>query len=292
MDTEKNIYGLSEGVFKACQFLGLKFPSEAIDKENLVPSDYFGDDFEFDAATKKKLCSARKWSIQKLNEQYKLFAAKFATQKPLKKTKTDLNVYVCDYVLFASVQNGASANDYFDFEFYKQFFNTRNEFLTQKHRNRIRAICNIRYYMKLTSNKSKTNELFADFLHREWLNTTNCEFEAFKSFVAKHPRFFSKPVGGTGGQGTNIITVAPTDNLEKLFASLKAKESLLEEVVTQHEALAAFCPDTVNTIRVYTLLDIHNVAHILMTIGRFGRIGNVVDNFLISPNIRSFKASL
>ena len=26
MELEKNTYGLSEGVFKACQFLGLKFP--------------------------------------------------------------------------------------------------------------------------------------------------------------------------------------------------------------------------------------------------------------------------
>ena len=58
MSSEKNIYGLSEGVFKACEFLGLKFPA-ALDGEH-VPSDYFGDDLDLDF---EKLRTAVIWDV-------------------------------------------------------------------------------------------------------------------------------------------------------------------------------------------------------------------------------------
>ena len=283
MNAEKNIYGLSEGVFKACQFLGLKFPSEVpkelqASQENM-PSDYFGENFELDEATIEKLRTERKWTKELFAERYDLFTKKFLSQKPLKHTKTDLNVYFCDYALFAGKLQGASYSDYFDFEFYNKSFERRREFMTQKNRNQNRIICNDYTDRILLNDKSKTNELFANFLHRDWIYTRKCTLEDFKIFVEKHPRFFSKPFGGSFGIGAQIISVAPNDNLAEVFAKLKSKNRILEEVVKQHEALQAFCPDTVNTIRVNTLLDIHNVVHILTTGGRFGRVGNVVDNF-------------
>ena len=278
MATE-NVYGLSEGVFKACRFLGLKFPAEAIAKENLTPSDYFGNNFAFSPAMLEKLWRNSNSTVQQFKTRYKNFLEKFFTQKPLKHTKTDANVYFCDYVLFARKQNGASHNDYFDFEFYSKSFARRARFITQRHRKQFTFICNEHEFSSLSRDKARTNETFQDFLHRDWLNIRKCTLEEFKAFVAKHSSFFAKPIEGTGGAGAEIIRVAANENLEKLFATLKEKDSILEEIVTQHEALSAFCADTVNTIRVYTLLDMHNVAHILMTFGRFGRVGKVVDNF-------------
>ena len=278
MDTEKNIYGLSEGVFKACQFLGLKFPSEAVNNPQPVPSDYFGDDFELDAATKKKLCAERKWSSKKLAKEYSAFTEKYFSQRCFKHTKTDLNVYFVDYTLFAEKQHGTSAIDYFDFEFYQKSFERRNEFMTQRYRWHIQRICNEYNALILVRDKAKTNKIFNDFLHRDWLYTRNCTLEEFKAFVEKHPRFFSKPITAAGGTGAEIIAVEPNADIEKIFANLKSRKRLLEELVIQHEDLAAFCPDTVNTIRVYSFLDIHNVVHILATSGRFGRLGGVIDN--------------
>ena len=273
---EKNIYGLSEGVFKACQYLGLKFP-DAINGEH-IPSDYFGDDFEFDSAMRKKLRSKSKLPSKRFSMEYKNFSNKFASQKPLKQTKTDLNIYFCDHVLH-SPKTGASLNDYFDFEFYRKSFALRDKFLTQKHRSMTRVICNDACNKMFLNNKAKTNALFADFLRRDWLSTQTCTFVEFQSFVEKHPRFFAKPIIGSFGVGAQIISVDLNKNLKKIFANLKRTKRILEEVVTQHKDLQAFCPDTVNTIRVNTFLDLHNVVHILTTGGRFGRVGKVVDNF-------------
>ena len=99
MDSDKNIYGLSEGVFKACQFLDLKFPSEPLEKSQPVPSDYFGNDFELNEEIKEKLRSRCKFSRERFNKVYEAFKEEFSSKKPIKQTKTDLNIYFCDYIL-------------------------------------------------------------------------------------------------------------------------------------------------------------------------------------------------
>lgn len=272
----KNIYGLSEGVFKACEYLGLKFPA-ALDGEH-VPSDYFGDDFAFDSATIKKICAERNWSRDKFDRVYKSFSEKFATQKPLKQDKTDLNIYFCDFALFVGRKLGASAGDYFDFEFYNKSFEARNTFLVERHFNLRLMICNDSTAMNSLSNKAKANALFANFLRRDRLNAVTCSFDEFKLFVAKHTRFIAKPIAGVHGKGIKIIQAEPNKGLQKIFAGLQNKKMLAEEIIAQHKEINAFCPDSLNTIRVFTLLDSHNVARILTASGRFGRVGNFLDN--------------
>ena len=279
MATEKNIYGLSEGVFRACQYLGLKFPEQVPDEREHFPSDYFGDDFDLDAETMENLRSMVIWDSDKFKKIYGIFIDKFASQQPLKQTKTDLNVFFCDFLLFVDNQNGFLYSDYFDFEFYRKSFEERGEFRTQLGRTQTRILCNDPSEHELLNNKAETNARFAEFLHRDWINTLTCTFEEFQVFVEKHPRFFSKPLGGSFGLGAEIVEVATDEDLAELFARLKEQEMLLEEVVKQHAAIADFCPDTVNTIRVNTFLDVHDDVHILTPGGRFGRLGNVVDNF-------------
>ena len=284
MDLEKNIYGLSEGVFKACQFLGLKFPSEVpkklADSQEHFPSDYFGDDFELDEATIKKLCAERKCKKEQFLNLYKNFVSKIFSQKYLKQTKTDLNVYFCDYLLFDQEQQmGIDVDNYFSFEFYKKSFSVRCGFISAGRQKQIRNVCNDSVARNLASNKAKTNKLFADFLHRDWVNAYDCTFRNFKLFIEKYPRFFSKPFNGSLGNGAEIIDCDSNEDLEDIFAKFKSKKRILEEIIIQHYELSAFCPNTVNTIRVCTILDIHNVVHILTASGRFGRMENVVDNF-------------
>ena len=278
MELEKNIYGLCEGVFKACQFLGLKFPAQAVDKAQPLPSDYFGEDLELDEAKIKKICDARKWKEEQFTKSYKGFKEKYLTQRCFKHTKTDLNVWFCDYALFSN-KIGAAIDDYFDFEFYNKSFELRKTFRTHSHHIPTKVNCNDFFYMNLINDKIETNKFFADFIHRDWLGIYNCTFEEFKAFVEKHPKFFSKPFNGSLGKGAEIISVDSNANLKELFTSLKNKKRILEEIVIQHESLSEFCSNVVNTIRFYTILDVHNVVHILATSGRFGRKGGVVDNF-------------
>ena len=280
----EKIYGLSEGVFKACLFLGLKFPppisKEIQSEQEHVPSDYFGDDFELDEALKEKLCSEKNWSKDKFNKIYEIFSNKYLLQKCFQKhTKTDLNVFFCDYLLFISKHSKVTVNDYFGFEFYRKSLSVQKTFITEEYNAHIRDVCNEYVLARRLNAKSKANEIFADFLHRDWIYAFKCTFDEFKNFAEKHPRFLIKPNGASFGLGVKIVNINSNDKLEKIFASIKAEKSIAEEIINQHEEIAAFCPDTVNTIRVNTILDIHNFVHILTASGRFGRINEVIDNF-------------
>lgn len=279
MEYKENTYGLSEGVFKACQFLGLEFPSKAVDKSQPVPSDYFGDDFELSDEIKEKLKAELKWSDERFAKVYRKFTGKFLIQKCLKHTKTDLNVYFCDQVLFAARQNGTVAKNYFHFAFYNKSFAERSTFFTHKHYLLRQIICNNHDIGLLLHNKAKTDKFFSEFIHRDFFNSCEGTFREFKAFVKKHPRFFSKPVDGGSGRAAQIIQVEPNQNLKELFRELVAGKSLAEEVIVQHEKLSSFCPDTTNTLRIATFFDIHNVVHILTASGRFGRMGTAIDNF-------------
>lgn len=283
MDFEKNIYGLSEGVFKACQFLDLKFPSELPPElqssQEHTPSDYFGDNFELTEAMQDKLRFEKTWDSEKFKSVYEKFIVAFYNQKPLKHAHTDLNIYFCDYLLFAEERTGATPDNYFAFEFYRKSFELRDKFKTDGHFVPTKTICNDPCAYQLSKNKVMTNKFFATFLNRDYLDTRKCAFIDFKAFVEKHPRFFSKPFDGSLGKGAEIITVDSEENLKEIFKTLKKGKRILEEVVIQHETLAAFCADSINTIRINTIFDIHNVVHFLTTSGRFGRVGKVVDNY-------------
>lgn len=286
---KKNIYGLSEGVVKACEFFGLKLPSEGDSLEH-VPSDYFGENFELDLATMDKLQRASKLSKKRFAQTYGVFTKKFFSQEAVKPNETNLNIYFADYVLNAR-KNGAIILDYLDFEFYKKSSEVQKTFRMQKDRDLTLMLCCTAKDRELLDNKSLTNEIFADFISRDWLDTQKSSFEEFKIFIEKNPRFFSKPIKGSLGKGAQIIQTEPDTDLEKLFTLLKEKKRLLEGVIRQHKSLSDFCPDTVNTLRVNTFLDAHNVVHILIASGRFGRVGRVVDNFhgggfsvIVDPN--------
>ena len=279
---EQNIYGLSEGVFKACQFLGLQFPSEIPDEfkstQKHMPSDYFGKNVTLNLEVAQKLLSELQYSKKQLAIAYKAFSDKYLSQKCFKHTTTDLNVYFCDYLLFVA-KLGASIDDYFDFEFYNKSLEIQNKFMTQAHRHLTRNICNDPCAVVLLNDKSNTNKIFTDFLRRDWIYTCESSFEDFKAFVERHPRFFSKPFNEGFGKGAQIFNITPKVDLKNAFEILRNALRLLEEIVVQHKSLQEFCPDTVNTLRINTLLDMHNVVHILTVGGRFGRVGNVVDNF-------------
>lgn len=73
--------------------------------------------------------------------------------------------------------------------------------------------------------------------------------------------------------GAAIVNVESTE-------SLKSRNRLVEEIVTQHQDIAAFCPDTVKCDSSVHFLNVHNDVHIVTTGGRFSRVV-VVDNVIV-----------
>ena len=243
-----------------------------------IPSDYFGENFELDTQARERLQKFAGLSANKFEELNKNFSNAFDKQKGIEHNKTNLNFYFCDYVLHER-HRGAIMADYFSFEFYKKSFDERKNFVLRPYLWTWSVVANEIYTHAIADNKARADKLFGDLIHKDWLDTVNCDFSDFKNFVEKHRKFFAKPIFGVQGFGGKIIQIDKDSDLEKLFADLKSKKILLEELIVQHDSVAEFYSGSVNTIRLDTILDVHNVVNVVSACGRFGRAGMSVDNY-------------
>jgi hypothetical protein len=120
---------------------------------------------------------------------------------------------------------------------------------------------------------------FADLTHREWIDAARATPPELAEFAARHPRMIAKPARGEGGAGISIYDTAEIQDFVEWRASLiKRDQTLVEQVLEQHERLARLYPDSVNTVRMITYLDPNGTLHVIASVLRIGN-GDVVDNF-------------
>lgn len=261
-----------------CNILKTPLPEKAVCKHQ--PCHYIRSsrlDGELD--TIRRLLGKRMPDIEEaeLNRQYKLFKAKFATQKNLSQNMVNFTVYFCDYIMYAFTR-GFSDDDYFDFELYNKEPEVRDTFVDRDYRLFIYEMCTPEKYRRIFWRKATFNRKFSEFVKRDWIYPYKAEFEEFEKFLNRHERFFVKPVGKSGGHGAGIID-RKQDTAENLYEFCRQERLIAEEIIEQHPSLAEFNVSTLNTVRVITFLPVDKEPRVLMAAARFGRNGSVVDNF-------------
>lgn len=188
--------------------------------------------------------------------------------------------YMVDYV-FAFIIHGASISDYFAYGFYKLRYNGRKEYITYRRYHVIQNKCNKISDRCLCREKNKFNNLFKEFLGRDWLDINNSNEMQFVSFCRKYPVIFIKEINGYRGIGTRKVE---TENLnaKKMYDELISDTDshyIAEEQITQIRELSDFHPWSINTIRIVTLFDNKNdKVHIMNARLRVGNEKNSVDN--------------
>lgn len=265
-------------IIATCELLGTPLPYYAICKNQ--PSKYIlGGVLTGKLSDIKKRLGSRMplMDADELKKVRRLFRRKYKSQENLKFTKTDLTVYFCDWLLFARGR-GFSYNDYFDFEFYNKEPEVRDTFLSEGYRERLFKACANKEYRKIFAQKTLFNEKFSKYVKRDWLDARKCTFEEFQIFIEKHEEFFGKPIVGSSGIGARTIR-RDEGSPENLYEMCKNNKLILEELIVQHDEIAEFNSSTLNTVRVNTLLCADGVPRIVLTVARFGRSGNCVDNF-------------
>lgn len=205
------------------------------------------------------------------------FREKYDTQDCLAKSNVKLIEMLIDWY-YLSDNYGFNYNDYFDYEIYNKKMIDYDKFLNSEYRSIVYKICNDKNYTFYFRNKGEFNKKFSKYVNRDWIDGTSCTRDEFLKFVKKHPRFFSKPITGTGGYGAGILKY-DGENLDKLLDIVRKNELICEEIVKQHKDMAAFCEDTLNTCRLYTLKKKDGDVIVTLANARFGRMGNEVDNF-------------
>ncbi len=115
---------------------------------------------------------------------------------------------------------------------------------------------------------------------RHYLDLSSSDFDAFKSFISKYPKFVVKPIDLANGRGIRIIDLSTQNFLpEVLYQELISEDTLLlEEAIIQEDSLSKIYPYAVATIRLCTLRIGENVEIVGFPLLRLGSNGECTNN--------------
>lgn len=131
----------------------------------------------------------------------------------------------------------------------------------------------------LFNNKGKTYERFKTYYKRDVLIVENqTSKEDFVAFLLAHKPCLLKPLNEYGGKGILWIEASSKTEAETIYESYSPYlPFLLEERIEQDPEMAAFHPQSINTIRYNTFFN-NNVLTRLQAVLRIGTGGSIVDN--------------
>lgn len=201
------------------------------------------------------------------------FGAMWRTAKQLRAKAGRSQLWLLADMVRCAIQYGAGYVDYKIAEMYRLTPAQRETQITRAASNRIVAKMNDKAYWGHFDDKARFNALFSEQVRRDWLDLRTAAEAEFAAWVKGRGDVIGKPIEGSSGNG--IVKYGRGD-LPPLAAIRAAGIDLLEDCVVQHEALAALCPTSVNTLRIATLLGDHKegIVYAYLRIGN----GNVVDN--------------
>ena len=176
--------------------------------------------------------------------------------------------------IFTGLIYGAGYMDYYQFRMYDMKASEKKTVVTRGVNNTFVRKYNDKASIYKFDDKIKFNEIFNDYLNRDWMALTADNYEDFEKFCKDHHEIIVKPVSLSCGKGIEKIVTVEQD-IKALYDRLfKGGQILIEEVADQHDDINAVYPLSVNTLRIVTLGGI-----VVTALFRIGNGGNVVDNF-------------
>lgn len=208
---------------------------------------------------------------------YNEFLVRFLTHRDVAQSEETLLLMFADWLFFCR-DAGYDADDYFDYEFYNKETPERMSFVGALMRENLRRTLNKK--PAVIGGKGSFLKKYGRFIKRDWIDAGACTEEEFYEFAANVPVFFAKSRRGSGGAGIRRINAGnmSSEEIHKIYEQCRDDNCIVEAAVIQHDAIAEFNSDTVNTIRIVTLAAEDEV-HITGAAVRFGRKGGATDNY-------------
>jgi glutathione synthase/RimK-type ligase-like ATP-grasp enzyme len=221
-----------------------------------------------------------KYLIQRiLGMNYKGF---FETINEVHKKNNKSKIYIFFDIIYCGLKYQAGYVDYNLFEMYKMNSKERKTIITRGINNEFIKKYNDPKYMKYFNSKFEFNKKFLKYLNRDWLYLNGNNLDEFEKFIKKHQKIIVKPDNSSCGKGVELIDTHKK-NIKRLYNKLiKNNQVVVEEVATQCKKINDLHPDSINTVRVVTLL-----GKVVVAFLRIGNNHNNVDNFnhegLVAP---------
>lgn len=214
-----------------------------------------------------------------ISMDYKNF---FKTINEVHKKTNKSKIFIFFDIIYCGIKYQAGYVDYNLFEMYKMNSFERKTIITRGINNEFIKKYNNPKYMKYFNSKLEFNKIFDKYLNRDWLELNGKNIKEFKAFCKNHPEIIVKPDSASCGKGVELISVTGKD-IKELYAELIDNgQILVEEVATQCKKLSDIHKESINTVRVVTLL-----GKVVVAFLRMGNNHNSVDNFnhegLVAP---------
>lgn len=177
---------------------------------------------------------------------------------------------VADMLFQAGVKN-VGFQDYIDYDFAILTPAERATYMTHPVSNQISQKYDHPDYRGLFQDKVEFDRTFSEFLRREWMVVEAGNADELRAFAERLGTIVTKEPVGQAGTGVHRYHAAEVEDWDQFHRGLLERgEMLVEEVIRQHDDLAAVCPGTVNTTRVTAFFD-GQKTHILAMAQKFGR---------------------
>lgn len=170
----------------------------------------------------------------------------------------------------------ANFKEYNTYEFWRLNEREQTNYLTEKELKCIyRKIADVDE-SKWLYNKLMTHIKFEKYMRRDWICPSISSFGTFNQFVSSKD-CIAKPWNGSIGRGVFLIEKNGIGDLHELYDNCRINNLIVEERVRSCKELEAFHPQSLNTIRMFTISN-GNRCELVAAELRVGVGDNVVDN--------------
>ncbi len=180
--------------------------------------------------------------------------------------------------LLSAVKYGASASDYFDYEFFDKSGAAKKKFACYGLKRKFFHTMNDYSKRHIFDNKTEFLDVFHKYAGREYLDVSSASEDQFVDFAHKHTVFMVKHPTGSCGKGIHKEKITSESDLSSIYNSLKKDKCLIEEVIVQHTEMSKLYPNCINTCRV-AAIKVNGEIRILGACLRCGNGSDCIDNF-------------
>ena len=183
-------------------------------------------------------------------------------------------------MMWCNLRYGAMYDrDYTLFEFYRKSCKERNMFLTfRRYYRLIKHLDKDTFYLLM--DKASMYRRYSDFIKRDWLLIDGeTSGVVIRNFIEKYGKVLVKPVSSDQGHGITSVTSTDKKTIEKVLHNRFSNALLLEELCVNCSELSSINASSLNTVRVYTLVNKNDEVEIISASLRCGYGDTVVDNW-------------
>lgn len=177
------------------------------------------------------------------------YAGKYSEEYGISRIYLFVDYFICAIIY------GCAGDDYFPCRFFLKSRKAKKKYVTLLYERRFEGAHTNASQAAIADNKEEALNVFSDYIKRDWCGTKyNNTDEDFNKFYEKHELGVIKPPCGHGGEGVTFVNIREkfSDGAE-LKDHCRSHGLLVEEPISQHEAIGRIYPNSINTIRMITL---------------------------------------